>query len=219
MSSTRPARFTALVGEATHALEVEPLGEGRYRIAIDGRERIVDGRETGAGTFSLLIDHAAAEVSVTSRGDEFQVAVGGRTHRLRLLDERVRLRHQRAAAVDGAREVRAAMPGKVVAVLVEAGAVVERGQGLLVIEAMKMENEIAAPRAGTVADVRVKPGQAVCCMRRSGGPSSSQRSAPPTAAASLARFRLTCPRITGSLRLPSRSWTRPCGWVTTIWRC
>src|SRR5206468_57317 len=94
----------------------------------------VDGRETGAGTFSLLIDHAAAEVSVTSRGDEFQVAVGGRTHRLRLLDERARLRHQRAAAVDGAHEVRAAMPGKVVAVLVEAGA---------------------------VADVRVKPGQAV----------------------------------------------------------
>ena len=160
MSSTRPARFTALVGEATHALEVEPLGEGRYRIAIDGRERIVDGRETGAGTFSLLIDHAAAEVSVTSRGDEFQVAVGGRTHRLRLLDERAR-RRQRAAAVDGAREVRAAMPGKVVAVLVEAGARVERGQGLLVIEAMKMENEIAAPRAGTVAEVRVKPGQAV----------------------------------------------------------
>ena len=160
-ASTRPARFTALVGEATHALEVEPLGEGRYRIAIDGRERIVDGRETGAGTFSLLIDHAAAEVSVTRRGDEFQVAVGGRTHRLRLLDERARLRHQRAASVDGAREVRAAMPGKVVAVLVEAGARVERGQGLLVIEAMKMENEIGAPRAGTVAEIRVKPGQAV----------------------------------------------------------
>src|SRR5207247_1399672 len=150
-SSTRPARFTALVGEATHALVVEPRGEGRYRIAIDGRERIVDGRETGTGTFSILIDHAAAEVSVSSRGDEFQVAVGGRTHRLRLLDERARLRHQRAAAVDGAREVRAAMPGKVVAVLAEAGARVERGQGLLVIEAMKMENEIAAPRAGPVA--------------------------------------------------------------------
>jgi len=53
------------------------------------------------------------------------------------------------------------MPGKVVAVLVEAGARVERGQGLLVIEAMKMENEIGAPRAGTVSEVRVKPGQAV----------------------------------------------------------
>jgi len=161
VSSGRPARYTALVGEATHALEVEPLGDGRYRIAIDGRVRIVDGRETGAGTFSLLIDHAAAEVSVTSHGDEFRVAVGGRTHRLRLLDERALRRRKSAAVADGAREVRAAMPGKVVAVLIEAGATVERGQGLLVIEAMKMENEIGSPRAGTVAEVRVKPGQAV----------------------------------------------------------
>ncbi|TMB21496.1 MAG: acetyl-CoA carboxylase biotin carboxyl carrier protein subunit [Deltaproteobacteria bacterium] len=53
------------------------------------------------------------------------------------------------------------MPGKVVAVLVEPGARVERGQGLLVIEAMKMENEIGSPRTGTVAEVRVRPGQAV----------------------------------------------------------
>jgi len=161
VSSPRPARFTALVGVATHALEVAALGEGRYRIAIDGRERIVDCRETGAGTFSLLIDHAAAEVSVANRGDEFQVAVAGRTHRLRLLDERARRRHQRTGASDGARELRAAMPGKVVAILVEPGARVERGQGLLVIEAMKMENEIGSPRTGTVAEVRVRPGQAV----------------------------------------------------------
>jgi len=156
----RPARFTALVGEATHAVEVEALGEGRYRIAIDGRERVVDSRETGAGTFSLLIEHATAEVSVTSHGDEFLVSVDGRTHRLRLLDERAR-RRERAGAGDGAREVRAAMPGKVVAVLVAAGATVERGQGLLVIEAMKMENEISAPRAGTVTEVLVEAGQAV----------------------------------------------------------
>src|SRR5207302_65535 len=59
------------------------------------------------------------------------------------------------------REVRAAMPGKVVAVLIEAGAAVTRGQGLLVIEAMKMENEVVAPRDGTVQEIRVQPGQAV----------------------------------------------------------
>jgi biotin carboxyl carrier protein len=66
-----------------------------------------------------------------------------------------------SGGVAGSPDVRAAMPGKVVAVLVEVGATVERGQGLLVIEAMKMENEIAAPRAGRVASIRVKPGQAV----------------------------------------------------------
>jgi 3-methylcrotonyl-CoA carboxylase alpha subunit len=53
------------------------------------------------------------------------------------------------------------MPGKVVAILVEPGAAVERGQALLVIEAMKMENEIGAPRAGRLAELLVRPGQAV----------------------------------------------------------
>jgi biotin carboxyl carrier protein len=161
VGSPHPARFTALVGEETHAVELLPLGEGRYRIAIDGRVHLVDGRETAPGTFSLLLEHAAAEVSVSRRGDEFSVVVAGRTHRLRLLDERQRRRRTHDAAGDGVREVRAAMPGKVVAVLVEPGARVERGQGLLVIEAMKMENEIAAPRAGSVAEIRVRPGQPV----------------------------------------------------------
>jgi len=86
--------------------------------------------------------------------------VGGRTHRIRLLDERA-LRARGRAVGAGDREVRAIMPGKVVAVLVEVGATVEPGQGLLVIEAMKMENEVPAPRAGTVKELRVQPGQAV----------------------------------------------------------
>jgi len=159
--TARRARFTALVGEATHALEIEPLDDGRWRVAIDGREHVVDSRQTGQGTFSLLIDHAATELSVTSRGDEYQVVIGGRAHRLRLLDERALRRRERGAAGDGAKEIRAAMPGKVVAVLIQAGTAVERGQGVLVLEAMKMENEIGAPRAGTVVEIRVKPGQAV----------------------------------------------------------
>ena len=157
----RTTRFTALVGEASRSLEIEPLGEGRFRVVVDGTERVVDSRQTAPGTFSLLIDHATAEVSVTSRGDEFAVALDGRTHKLRLLDERALRRHGRKGAAEGGREVRAAMPGKVVAVLVAVGAAVERGQGLLVIEAMKMENEIASPRAGTIAEILVKPGQAV----------------------------------------------------------
>jgi biotin carboxyl carrier protein len=161
VNSARPARFTALAGETTHALEIEPLGDGRWRIVIDGRERVVDSRQTGHGTFSLLIEHEAVELSVTSHGEEFQVVVDGRAHRLRLLDERALRRRGRTAAGDGAKEVRAAMPGKVVAVLIQAGATVERGQGLLVVEAMKMENEIMAPRAGVVAEICVQPGQAV----------------------------------------------------------
>jgi biotin carboxyl carrier protein len=160
-SAARPTRFTAIVGDLSREVAVEKLADGRYRFSIDGREQVVDSRQTGTGTFSLLIDHATAEVSVVARGEDFAVTIDGRTHRLRLLDERRARRAAAAGSADGAREVRAAMPGKVVAVLIAAGATVERGQGILVIEAMKMENEIPAPRAGTVTEVLAKPGQAV----------------------------------------------------------
>jgi biotin carboxyl carrier protein len=161
VTSSRPARFTAIVGETEHTVELHPLDDGRWRAIVDGREQVVDSRETAPGTFSLLIDHAATEVSVTSHGDDFQVVVRGLAHRLRLLDERALRRRERGAVGDGAREIRAAMPGKVVAVLVETGATVERGQGVVVLEAMKMENEIGAPRAGKIAEICVKPGQNV----------------------------------------------------------
>ena len=157
--SSRPSRFTALVGDAARTVEVVALGDGRYQVSVDGTVRTVDSRRTGSSGFSLLIDHATTEVSVVARGDTYLVDVGGRAHRIRLLDAR-RARTGEAAGA-GQREVRAAMPGKVVAVLVEVGAVVTRAQGLLVIEAMKMENEVTAPRDGTVQEIRVRPGQAV----------------------------------------------------------
>ncbi|HZP41480.1 MAG TPA: biotin/lipoyl-containing protein [Candidatus Binatia bacterium] len=157
----RPTRFTALVGDETRAVEVVPLGDGRFEVTIDGRTRVVDARPTGSVSFSLVIDAVPAEVSVVARGDAYRVWFGGRMHRLRLLDDRALRAHRRSAGGSGEREVRAAMPGKVVTVLVEVGATVEQGEGLLVLEAMKMENEVGSPRTGTVREVRVKAGQAV----------------------------------------------------------
>jgi len=162
VASGRQARFTAYVGEeAAQQVSVEGLEDGRWRFVIDGRERVVDSRQTGAGTFSLLIDNASAEVSVVTRGEEFAVTIDGRTHRLRLLDERRARRQAVGGGREGGREVRSAMPGKVVAVLVGPGATVERGQGILVVEAMKMENEIHAPHGGVVAQLSVAAGQPV----------------------------------------------------------
>jgi biotin carboxyl carrier protein len=147
------------VGDTQQAVEVVPLADGRFQVTIDDRSHVVDARQTGPVTWSLLIAQATAEVSVLAKGDAYAVEVAGRTHRLRLLDERqMRARGQ---ARQGEKELRASMPGKVVAVLIQEGDVVERGQGLLVIEAMKMENEIPAPRSGTVQVLKVQPGQAV----------------------------------------------------------
>jgi biotin carboxyl carrier protein len=155
----RSARFTAFVGDATRTVEVITLEDGRYQVTVDGTPHLVDSRRIGPVSFSLLIEHATREVSVLARGDTYAVEVGGRTHRLRLLDERALRARQHAGP--GEREVRAAMPGKVLTILVEVGATVTQGQGLLVLEAMKMENEVPAPRAGELKELRVQVGQTV----------------------------------------------------------
>ena len=159
-SPGRQPRFTAVVGETTYEIAVTALDDGRFEVTVDDRTRIVDARPTSAASWSLVIDHAVADVSVLARGDAYAVEVGGRTHRFQLLDER-RGRSGGLAKDGGSGEVRAVMPGKVLAVLVDAGAEVASGQGLLVIEAMKMENEIVATRAGTVKEIKVAPGQAI----------------------------------------------------------
>jgi biotin carboxyl carrier protein len=130
-------------------------------VALDDAAPIaVDGVRTGPVSYSLLVDGHASETYVVGRGTDWIVGVDGRTHRVQLLDERA-LRARGGSAVAGDREIRAIMPGKVVAVLVDEGAAVEQGQGILVIEAMKMENEIQAGRDGTVSRIAVAPGQAV----------------------------------------------------------
>ncbi|MDE0354893.1 MAG: biotin/lipoyl-binding protein [Deltaproteobacteria bacterium] len=78
--------------------------------------------------------------------DERQVRVGGR---------------QSGIEVSGRQEVKIPMPGKVVAVLVNEGDTVDKGQGLVIVEAMKMENEVRAPSDGEVKEIRVKAGESV----------------------------------------------------------
>ena len=161
MTELRPARFTAVVGSDERSVEAVPLDGRRWRVTVDDRVHLVDGQPTGKASWSLLIGGRSIELSLVARGDTWTVDLEGQPWRVRLLDEHALRRRARAGEGAGARELRAVMPGKVVAVLVEAGATVAQGQGLLVIEAMKMENEIGAPRAGTVIDVKVQPGQAV----------------------------------------------------------
>jgi biotin carboxyl carrier protein len=156
----RPYTYHSPAGDQTRTIIVVPREDGRYDVTIDGTTHLVDARSTGPHTLSLLLDGAQHEVHLAAKADTWTVLANGLAHRVTLLDERAR-RAGRSAQGPGDKEIRAVMPGKVVALLVEVGHHVEQGQGVLVIEAMKMENEIKAPRTGTVQEIRVKPGQAV----------------------------------------------------------
>lgn len=113
--------------------------------------------ETEAGVYSILIDGASYEARVESGA----VTVNGRRFTFEIEDPRAWKRGGDAAGTSGRASIVAPMPGKIVRLLAKAGDEVEAGQGIIVVEAMKMQNEMKAPRAGRVAAIEVKEGDSV----------------------------------------------------------
>jgi biotin carboxyl carrier protein len=155
--------FIAKLGEQSYTVEIEETGKSIYRVSVDGNEFLVDGKKTGRTNYSLIVDSRSFEIEVDNTEDEYRVLVDGRNYRIDLVDER-RLRiggAQSGLELEGRQNISVPMPGKIVAVLVSEGDAVERGQGLVIVEAMKMENEVRSPIAGEVREIKVKPGDTV----------------------------------------------------------
>ena len=152
-------KFQATVGAFEHEIIVTRL-DGGFVVTLDGAEHLVDARKLEADFYSILYEGKSYEVSVESVGAKYLVRHGAYEQIVDLADAsrggREEL-HKRG----GLENVDSVMPGKVVRVLVAPGDEVHAGQGLVVVEAMKMENEIGAPRAGRVKSVDVSSGQNV----------------------------------------------------------
>jgi biotin carboxyl carrier protein len=155
--------FIAKLGDQNYTVEIEESGKSVYRVSVDGNEFIVDGKKTGRTNYSLIVDNRSFEIEVDHTDDEYRVLVDGRNYRIQLVDERrVRVGSgQLGSEPQGRQNVSVPMPGKVIAVLAAEGDTVEKGQGLVIVEAMKMENEVRSPIAGIVKEIRAKPGDTV----------------------------------------------------------
>jgi biotin carboxyl carrier protein len=108
----------------------------------------------GPGSFSVVLSGRSYRVTLGSRGE---VLVNGRTLLIEVFDPRDLRPSAGTSKNHGRQEVAAPMPGKVVRVLVRTGDLVQEGQGLVVVEAMKMQNEMKSPKAGKVAELRATP--------------------------------------------------------------
>ncbi len=140
--------------------------DARVFASIDGRSYEVAASRIESGVYLLINDGRVYECRVESNAaqqDLLEVHVGSRSFSLALSDpKRLRSSHGAGAHdVDGAAQILAPMPGKVVRVLVEEGAEVKAGDGIVVVEAMKMQNELKSPRAGTVSEIRATAGATV----------------------------------------------------------
>jgi biotin carboxyl carrier protein len=138
-------------------------GPGTFRVTVDGHERIVDGKPVRPGTWSLVIDGRSFLVDLDRRRTGIAATVGASQATLQVEDAL----HKRLASAAGPRaasrgeSIRAPIAGKVVKVLVAVGDQVAAGTPVIVLEAMKMENELVAERGGTVATISKTAGQAV----------------------------------------------------------
>ncbi len=137
---------------------------GRYLVHLGSRTLEVDILGAGNDVYSLLLEGRSYEVDILPLEDGLTVLVRGEPYYLKIQDERTaRLRAavSKGRAPTGRRTVSSPMPGKVVKHLVKVGDAVEAGQGVIVVEAMKMENELKAPGPGTVREIRAPEGSLV----------------------------------------------------------
>jgi len=152
---------------------ITSIEEKKYQLEIlDDRHIVLDGETYAVDfnaiddqpVFSLLIDGKSFEAYVYPILDSWQVLLQGHSYTSQVVDERER--HLRAAAGSGVSEreefhLKAPMPGLVVAIPVDEGIHVEKGEVLLILESMKMQNELRSPRSGKITRLRVKPGDSV----------------------------------------------------------
>ena len=136
-------RYEVTIGEVVHRVDASTLGRGAYSLRFNGVQQEVVVRASGEEGLRVSGSSTAWELEIADPLAHLAATAGG---------QGTRRRHRKVAAY---------MPGRVVAVLAEAGAQVIAGQGIIVLEAMKMQNEILAEADGTIKAIYVQNGQAV----------------------------------------------------------
>ena len=139
--------------------------DGRVAAEIGGRVYDLEVRQPSPDSYLFFLGANVYECRVNERvaaKEVFDVDIRGRAFAVTIVDPKRLLSGQNSDRHHhGVAEIRAPMPGKVVRVQIEAGASVEKGTGLVVVEAMKMQNEMKSPREGVVVSINVKPGDTV----------------------------------------------------------
>ena len=157
-------RLYVTVNGREREVSLEPGPEGTLA-AVDGKERRLEWREVdGLGQFAALVDGRSFAVSIDEEGEgRLRVGLAGEGFAVSVEDERERAVHTAEGGREesGPRVVRSVIPGIVVALLVKEGGEVEADAPLLLLEAMKMQNEIRAPAGGRLDRFHVRPGETV----------------------------------------------------------
>lgn len=154
--------YDVVVDGKTHRLELT-RGDSTWQCIVDGKVMEVDAVLTAKDVLSLLIGNKAYEIKrERSLQGELHMVIGSARHAVEVQDPRsLRTRRAAAGTEAGPQKVTAAMPGKIVRIMVKEKDEVAAGQPILVMEAMKMQNEIKSPKAGKVQKILTSEGSTV----------------------------------------------------------
>jgi biotin carboxyl carrier protein len=150
-------------GKREELLRVERVGPGVYEVTLRGATHRVDAFHHDHGTISVLVDAESYSVQLDERGNGMRVHLRDSVFPLEILDER-RARMRRSPGrltADGRLTLSARLPGKVVGILRGPGEAVREGEGVLLVEAMGMENEVRSPKDGKVVEITIGVGQSI----------------------------------------------------------
>jgi biotin carboxyl carrier protein len=154
-------RYEVIVGEQTFIIEINQQGQ----VTVDGQPAIVDFGVVGSGgLYSLLVNNESFEALVENQDGFWRVLMRGNLYDVQVIDERsqlLRARSQSLVPETGEVFIKAPMPGLVVAIPVQVGQQVGTGENIIILESMKMENELKAPRAGRIERIAVNAGDSV----------------------------------------------------------
>lgn len=154
--------FIVRADRKEHTVEIREVGS-LYEIRIDGVVHMVDSSRIAQDTIrSILVGGRSYEINTVFDGDRCDVYLNGEIYPVEVMDELWARASQgkKESRVEG-EVITAPIPGTVVALKVAAGQAIEPGTPIIIVEAMKMQNELSARSAGVVADIKVKPGDTV----------------------------------------------------------
>ncbi len=153
-------KYVTTINGTTFEIEIQKDGE----LTVNGEPREVDFLTLGPSLYSVIMDNKSYEVVIEEREGSYELLMQGRLYTGDVLDERALLLAQRRSELgvsSGELSIKSPMPGLIVDIPIAEGDEVDKGQTLVILESMKMQNELKAPRAGVVQRISVQPGQSV----------------------------------------------------------
>ncbi|MFC2075231.1 biotin/lipoyl-containing protein [Bdellovibrionota bacterium] len=153
--------FEAQIGDKTHLIKVHEE-DGACVVTIDdGKPILADLVSTSRG-YHLILGDRSYNLALASDNSNYEIQLEGKLYDFNLISEYKKLQKTlRGQELSGAGTIVAKMPGKIIKILANEGEEVHDGQGVLIMEAMKMENELRTPSKGIVKEIRVKEGETV----------------------------------------------------------